>query len=81
MNKFRIARDKEFPLIIDLLVQLLSNQHAFITAALVEFAEKNNLDAGDLAKRLEKSKAEYDADFREWVLENYGNLDVDDLIE
>jgi hypothetical protein len=81
MNKFRIDPANQHPAMVDLLVQILANQHAFITAVMVEFAEMTNRDGDELRKRIEKARADYIIDFREWLLDNYGKLDVDDLVE
>lgn len=81
MKKFRIDAANQNTAIIDLLVQVLANQHMFIEAALSEFAEKNNKDLPELTKRFEKGCETYRDLLSDYLLENFGRLDVDDLIE
>lgn len=81
MNKFRIDRANQNPAVMDLLIQILANQHMFIEASLSDWSKRDNQDLAELTKRFEAGCEVYRKQLWEYVLENFGRLDVDDLIE
>lgn len=81
MNKFKVERDNQFPAMVELLLRIVSNQHAIIAAIVAELAKTTGRDAGEISKQLEKDASDNYQTYYNYLLETFGHLDVDDLIE
>jgi len=79
MDKFRIDPDKTVPAIMELLMQVLANQHMLRDVLLDEISKRESTDLEKLMTMFANGSESHKRAVMEYLLDHYGRLDINDL--
>jgi hypothetical protein len=79
MDKFRINPDRTVPAIMELLMQILANQHMLKDVLLDEISRRTGEELEKLQTMFANGSVSHKREVMEFLLDRFGRLDIDDL--